>query len=132
MKPTILTFLFTAAGITTFLFPTFSKAQQPPTSGGYTQQSVVDEEVKRIAEEAVKMKSKELQSELFLNAIHKAETQVVAGVNYRLCIETHLPSDQPMTDGVVQYIQVVVYKNISGELKITEWKEDEKGCGVNP
>lgn len=109
-----------------------TQAQQPPVSGGYTAQSVEDQEIQRIAEEAVKMKGKELQAELMLNAIHKAETQVVAGVNYRLCIETFIPSNDPMTDGVVQYNQTVVYKNISGELKITEWKEDEKGCEVNP
>jgi len=51
----------------------------------------------------------------------------VAGTNYRLCLQIYTPSEEDETDGVMQYVKTVIYRNLKGEYAITNWEEED--CG---
>lgn len=105
-------------------------AQSDDEAGGYVKASVNDAKVKAAANYAVTTKAKEMKEKLTLQSIKKAETQVVAGVNYHLCMVIYVPSKQPQTDGVTLYIDSVIYQNLQGQYKITSWEDSEDSCGV--
>ena len=123
MKKNLITLLFTAAfclilGVTAF-------AQTPPTTGGYRTINSDDQRAGLAADYALKVKSKEMEVELSLDALHKAESQVVAGTNYRLCMEIYAPSKEAETDGVHFFASAVIYVNLKNEYKLTKWDEVE-------
>ena len=95
-------------------------------TGGYKTVSVNDAGVKEAANFAVETKAAELTQEITLEGISKAETQVVAGTNYRLCLQISAPSENEDEDAVTVYIKTVIFKSLKGEFKITSW--DEADC----
>lgn len=97
-------------------------------TGGYKSVSVSDAGVKAAADFAIELKSDDYDAEIRLEKIVKAETQTVAGTNYRLCMEIYVPSETESEDGVTLMVQTVVYRNLQGEMKITSWN-DESDCG---
>ena len=99
-------------------------------TGGFREASVDDARVKAAAEFAVKTKAKEMKEEMSLESIEKAEMQVVAGTNYRLCMVVYVASKEAETDGVTLYIKAIVYQNLQRAYKISKWEEDEENCGV--
>ena len=105
-------------------------AQSDDEAGGYVTASVKDPGVKAAANFAIAVKAKQMKETLKLQTIKKAETQVVAGVNYRLCLVIYVPSKQAQTDGVTLYINTVIYQNIQGQYQITSWNDDDENCGV--
>lgn len=128
MKKYLMTLLFSAVfclflGATAF-------AQQPPSSGGpkaggYRTLSSDDERAGLAADFALKEKSKEMEVDLSLDSIVKAESQVVAGTNYRVCMEVYAPSKEAETDGVHFVVRAVIYVNLKNEYKLTKWEEIE-------
>lgn len=100
-------------------------ANAQPKMGGYRSISTDDAGAAAAAEFALAEKSKEFGVELSLEEIKKAEVQVVAGKNYRLCLVIYAPSKEPETDGVQLFIQTVIYQNLKGEYKITSWEDSE-------
>ena len=94
-------------------------------TGGYRSVSVSDAGVKEAADFAVETKAAELEQELTLEGIVKAESQTVAGTNYRLCLQISAPAKEVDTDGVTVYIKTVIYKNLKGEFSITSWEDED-------
>lgn len=98
-------------------------------TGGYKSISVENEGVLAAVDFAIAKKSEEMEVELSLQAIEKAEIQVVAGTNYRLCLQIYAPAKEEETDGVTLFIKTVIYKNLKGEYSITSWEDEE--CAEN-
>ena len=96
-------------------------------TGGYKTIAVEDAEVEKAANFAVDAKAYELQQEISLENISKAERQTVAGINYRLCLEIYAPSADEDEDGFTIHIQTVIFRNLKGVYKITSWEESD--CG---
>ena len=120
MRIFMLTAIFAVFGcLTTF-------AQSDDEAGGYVKASVNDAKVKAAANYAVSVKAKERNEKLTLQAIKKAETQVVAGINYHLCMAISVPQN----NGEILYIDAVIYQNLQGQYKLTSWEEDENNCGA--
>jgi hypothetical protein len=94
-------------------------------TGGYKSASVSDAGVKAAAQFAVETKASEMEQELSLEGIISAETQTVAGTNYRLCLQIYAPAAKDGEDGVTTYIKTVIYKNLQGEYKITSWEDED-------
>lgn len=118
---------------TAFLFLLFGmasavRAQDGPIAGGYGETSVDDEGVVAAAKFAVKKRAAATKSKLSLLAIKNAKVQVVAGMNYQVCLEISLKrrSGKP----VAQFVQVVVYRNLKNEYSLTRWTtlKDSSGC----
>jgi hypothetical protein len=94
-------------------------------TGGYRSVSISSEDVKDAADFALEIKAEEMKEELSLEGIIKAETQVVAGTNYRLCLQLYIPAKEEETDGVTLYIKTVIFKSLKNEYSITSWEEED-------
>ena len=91
-----------------------AKINQPALAGGYSS-TEIDPEVRKVAEFAVKAQAKAAGKPLQLVKILKVESQVVAGLNYRLEIE--------VSDGTKHLkAHAVVWRKLDGSLALTSWE----------
>lgn len=89
-------------------------------AGGYSAISISDAATISIAKAAVKIKNALPESKrVKLLSIIDAQSQVVAGQNFKLCISVKQASHK-------MRVQAVVYRDLSGKLTLTEWTP--KGC----
>ncbi len=86
--------------------------------GGYKSIDAADAGAAAAADFAVTAQAEKLEIEIELVSIEKAESQVVAGTNYRLCL-TVATSEGEYT------AKVVVHRDLKGNHKLTSWDEDE-------
>lgn len=99
---------FTAAGL----------AQQV---GGYKKVATDDEGVVSAADFAIGEQSQSQGVTIKLVSIEGAERQVVAGINYRLCLKVEAEgADAP------QEVKTVVYRNLQNEYSLKSWEDG--GC----
>jgi hypothetical protein len=94
-------------------------------TGGYRSVSVSNQGVKDAADFALEIKASEMDAEFSLEGIIKAETQTVAGTNYRLCLQIYVPSQEDETDGATLYIKTVIFKSLKNEYSIKSWVEED-------
>lgn len=92
--------------------------------GGYKEIAKTDASAAAAAAYAVKAQAEKVGEEIELIAVQKAERQVVAGSNYRLCLEV-TPTGDETADSV--FVQVVVYVDLKGNYKLTSWTDSD--CG---
>ena len=85
-------------------------------AGGYGDASVADKDVRRAANFAVTSRSRSTGKTLTLVRIVKAEVQVVAGLNYRVCMTIREGRKRAKT------ITVVVYKDLRNRRSLSNWK----------
>lgn len=96
-------------------------AQGDQVVGGYGEVSVKDKAVRRAAAAAVRQHGKAEHHTVTLVKINKAEQQVVAGMNYRLCMTV-----RHGRRGRAHTITAVVYQPIRKPMRLTNWEEG--GC----
>jgi hypothetical protein len=94
-------------------------AQDEPIVGGYGDMSVKSAEALRNARFAVSSRAKRTGQKIVFVKLLKAEQQVVAGLNYRLCMRVRL-------NGRLRTVTAVVYKNLRNRKSLTNWKTG--GC----
>jgi hypothetical protein len=95
-------------------------AQTRPIVGGYKVVATDDAEVVAAAEFAVGEQGKKQESTVTLVSIEKAEQQVVAGMNYKLCLKVTVgdDADEP------QDVKVVVFRSLKKEYSLKSWEEE--------
>lgn len=95
-------------------------------TGGYREIDKADEGASTAAEFAVKAESEKKEITYKLVSIEHAETQTVAGINYRLCLKIgyHKQDDDMDT---TEFVRVVVYRNLQNQYSLTSWTEEN--CG---
>ncbi|HMH42220.1 MAG TPA: cystatin domain-containing protein [Pyrinomonadaceae bacterium] len=95
-------------------------------TGGYREIDKADEGAATAAEFAVKAESEKKEMTYKLVSIEHAETQTVAGINYRLCLKVgyHKPDEDAET---TESVRVVVYRNLQNQYSLTSWTEEN--CG---
>lgn len=98
-------------------------AQTRPIVGGYKVAATDNPEVVAAAEFAVSEQGKRQESNISLVSIEKAEQQVVAGMNYRLCLKVSTGDDADET----QDVKVVVFRSLQKEYSLKSWEEES--CG---
>jgi Aspartic acid proteinase inhibitor len=81
-------------------------------AGAYRELAVTDKAVVAAAEFAVKAKSE--KEKVALDKIVKAESQVVAGINYRLRLTVRV-------DGGIREAEVVVWRKLDQTSELTRW-----------
>jgi hypothetical protein len=101
------------SGNTTPEVPEVPDQEMPPLVGGYSKAATTDPEVAEMAEFAVAESAKETPG-LTLLSITSAETQVVAGMNYRLTLSVK-DSDKTRT------AEAVVYRDLQQKKSLTSW-----------
>ena len=96
-------------------------AQIPePIVGGYGKVDTTDKEVVAATNFAVKKQGKTQQAMIKLVAVNNAARQVVAGINYQICLSVET-TDRKTKVAVPQTIQAIVFKNLKGKYKLTSW-----------
>ena len=95
-------------------------------TGGYREIDKADEGATHAAEFAVKAESEKKEMTYKLISIEHAETQTVAGINYRLCLKVGYHKQDDDVD-TTEYVRVVVYRNLQGQYSLTSWIEEN--CG---
>ncbi|MDX6696428.1 MAG: hypothetical protein QOF02_4031 [Blastocatellia bacterium] len=100
--------------------------QRPPIVGGYKAVEADNLEVVAAAEFAVGAQEKKLESEVKLVSVEHAERQVVAGMNYRLCLKVEIEDKENNTE-VRQEVKVVIFRSLKNEYSLKSWEEEE--CG---
>lgn len=81
--------------------------------GGYSKAAVDDAKVTAAAEFAVTEESKK-GTKVSLKSISSAETQIVAGTNYKLVIVVD-------EGGTEKNVEVVVYEDLQQSMSVTSW-----------
>jgi hypothetical protein len=101
-------------------------AQNRPIVGGYKTVSTDDPEVVEAAEFAVSERSEKNSVSLQLVSVERAERQVVAGTNFKLCLKVAI-ADEEDDANETQDVQVVVFRSLQKEYSLKSW--DVAECG---
>ena len=122
MKKNLRLFLmFAAFGI---VFASSTAVFSQIKTGGYKAIAVDDDGVKTAANFAVEKKSEEQEVTISLESIEKAESQTVAGINYRLCLKvSSTNADGEKSESIS--IQVVVFRNLQNEYSLKSWVDED-------
>ena len=97
----------------------------PQRLGGYKEIAKDDAEALAAAEFAVKAEGEKQDMTYKLVSVEHAEQQVVAGINYRLCLKVgHRKGNDEDT---VEFVRVVVYRNLQKAYSLTSWVQEN--CG---
>lgn len=91
--------------------------------GGYSEISAEDSVAFQAAGFALLQKEGGEVS-MMLIAVERAERQVVAGMNYKLCLRVRVNNAAEEIE-TVKLITAVVYRNLQGEFSLTSWEEAE-------
>src|SRR5262245_37239547 len=118
-KPQIFITLLVCLIVAAFATP--AAAQK---TGGYKEISKTDDGAKAAAEFAVSERAEKTGGTAKLVSIQKAERQVVAGMNYRLCLEVITSGKEGEAD-VPEQVKIVVYRNLKNEYSLTSWVKEE-------
>jgi len=94
--------------------------------GGYREIDKADEGAATAAEFAVKAESETKEMTYKLVSVEHAETQTVAGINYRLCLKVGYHKQDDDVD-TTEFVRVVVYRNLQNQYSLTSWTEEN--CG---
>ena len=113
--------IFAAFGI---VFASSTAVFSQIRTGGYKSVAVDDAGVTAAADFAVSKKSEEQEVTIALESIEKAETQTVAGINYRLCLKVNSTNANGEKSDTIN-VQVVVFKNLQGEYSLTSWLDED-------
>jgi hypothetical protein len=93
-------------------------------TGDYREIDKADEGAVAAAEFAVKDQSEKKELTYKLVSVAKAETQVVAGINYRLCLKISYRKQNEDAD-TTEFVRVVVFRSLQKEYSLTSWTEEE-------
>lgn len=90
-------------------------------AGSYTVRKVTDKEVLAAVKKGLALKAKEMKTKYKLETLFKAESQVVAGTNYRVCMSVALPRK----GGIVETFKVnaVIFKSLENTYKVMLWDQ---------
>ena len=94
---------------------------KPIIVGGFRQASKTDAQVVAAAKFAIDAQSKKVENEFTVNEIVGAETQLVQGINYRICMRVNVEGDEP------EMVIVDVYQDLKRNYKLSSWKA--AACG---
>jgi hypothetical protein len=94
--------------------------------GGYREIDKADEGAAAAAEFAVKAQSEKKEMTYKLMSVEHAESQVVAGINYRLCLKVGYHKQDDDVDAT-EFVRVVVNRSLQNQYSLTSWTEED--CG---
>jgi hypothetical protein len=92
-------------------------------TGGYREIDKADEAAATAAEFAVKAQSEKKEMTYKLVSIEHAETQTVAGINYRLCLKIGYHKQDDDVD-TTEFVRVIVYRSLQNQYSLTSWTEE--------
>lgn len=103
------------------IFGCAALSQAQIKTGGYKEIPNTDAGAVAAADFAIKAQSAKTGNTFELHELSKAERQVVAGTNYKLCMQVSADGDEAF------WVQAVVYVDLKKNSKLTSWADSE--CG---
>ena len=103
-----------AALILILSFSSLGVAAVAQVAGGYGPISTADPMVILAARYALMSQNAQMSGKYTLKSINKAQSQVVAGVNYQVCITLR-------RDDTIRTAEAVVYHNLQRKWSVTRW-----------
>jgi len=94
--------------------------QEVPIAGGYMQADVKHKDVIAAAGFAATTQGKKQKSAIKVVSIKTAKTQIVAGINYQVCMEISAKKKSAKT-AAKQFVTAVVYRNLQNKYSLTSW-----------
>lgn len=88
--------------------------ERPPIAGGYTGRAVTDRQVVAAARFAAAEESRRQGVPISIVEIRSAQTQVVAGINYKLQLRVR-------SGGEIRDAEAVVYQNLQRQYSLSSW-----------
>ena len=101
-----------------------ASAASAQKTGGYKAIAKSDAGARAAAEFAVDAQAERKNLTIELVAVEKAESQVVAGTNFRLCLKITTSGAEDEADVTIT-VKVIVYRNLKGEYSLTSWVEED-------
>lgn len=98
-----------------------SAQQRPPIVGGYKRIAKNAPEVVAAAEFAVKEQTRKGGNAVRLISVEAAETQLVQGMNYRLCLQVEI-EDEANNVIVTEGARVTVYRDLKKKYTLSKWE----------
>jgi Aspartic acid proteinase inhibitor len=124
MKIKLNTFVFFAVLFAVMSCASVCFGQEDDEAGGYVSASVSDSNVVAAARFAVKERADKQNASINLVSINNAQMQVVAGINYALCMQVNVKGKDD-EEAAEQYVKVVVYRNLKNVFSLTDWAEED-------
>jgi hypothetical protein len=100
-----------------------AQGRRPPIAGGYKEVAPDDAGVVAAADFAVADQAQKKELTIKLIGIQHAQQQVVAGINYKLCLKVEVSEKD--SEATVKDVLVVVYRNLQNVYSLTSWEEAE-------
>jgi hypothetical protein len=117
---TATTFSLALLAVMAMTFTMAGAQTKPMLLGGYAPASAKSSDVTAAARFAVKARAQTMTgTPLRLLKVRRAEQQVVAGKNYRLCMDVRV-------SGHRQRVLAIVYRDLSQVMSLSQWTDD--GC----
>lgn len=120
MKNSSRVMTFLVALSVAFSFAIVGFAQNRPIMGGYKTAPTDDAEVIEAAEHAVSERAEKESASLKLVSVERAERQVVAGTNYRLCLKVAIDDEED--SGETQDVKVMVHRSLQKQYSLKSWE----------
>lgn len=83
--------------------------------GGYNNADKTDQDVVKAAKFAINTQRLKQRRRISLVSVEGAERQVVAGINYKLCLKVK-------NNNKIQQVTTVVYRNLQQKYSLSSWK----------
>lgn len=124
MKISRYAFAFAAA----MILMCFTASSYGQKTGGYSEISKSDAAAVAAAKFAVTTQAERTNKHMAYFGLLKAERQVVAGSNYRLCVRVVSEGVGSESDQII-VVQAIVYVDLKGDRNLTSWMVTECGEG---
>lgn len=102
-------------------------AQEVPMAGGYSEADAKNPDVVKAADFAVKTQGKKQKATIKLVSVSAAKTQVVAGMNYQVCMEVSVKKKSGKA-AANQFVTAIVYRNLQNKYSLTSWTAASEGA----
>lgn len=103
----------------------------PQIAGGYAEVEVTNEEARANAEWAVREQMNKSGGSIELLTLRKAELQVVAGLNYRFCMQVTVEGKNG-ADATTYFVTAVVYVDLKQKKQLTRWEKSDCNAASEP
>lgn len=99
-----------------------SKPSEEQIAGGYVTRKTSDKAVVAAVKKGLALKNKEMKTAYKLGKINTAESQVVAGTNYKVCLSIYVlkKGKKEMSN-----INAVIFQDLKNVYQVTSWEETD-------
>lgn len=127
MKIKLIIFIFAALFIFSGGAAQSFAQQEVPMTGAYMKADAKNKDVITAAEFAAKTQGKTEKATIKVVSIGTAKTQVVAGINYQVCMQVSVKKKAAKA-AAKRFVTAIVYRNLQNRYSLTSWTPAAEGA----